>query len=119
MAVVRKFLFDRSFDIAESEPDAVAEAADAAGSVAEPEPPPPPTFTEEELAAARDEADAAGRLCPGVDGVLLEWRGHCATFLPQVWAQLPQPAAAALGEAIERLNGLLYGPQEYALFARR
>ncbi|MCM2257661.1 MAG: class I SAM-dependent methyltransferase [Vicinamibacteria bacterium] len=32
---------------------------------------------------------------------------------------LPQPAAAALGEAIERLNGLLYGPQEYALFARR
>lgn len=32
---------------------------------------------------------------------------------------LPQPAAAALQEAIERLNDLLYGPQEYALFAVR
>jgi AMMECR1 domain-containing protein len=23
--------------------------------------------------------------------VLLEWRGRSATFLPQVWEQLPQP----------------------------
>lgn len=40
----------------------------------------------------RDEADARGQLEPGVDGVLLEWRGARATFLPQVWAQLPEPA---------------------------
>jgi SAM-dependent methyltransferase len=32
---------------------------------------------------------------------------------------LPARAAAALNENIERLNGLLYGPQEYALLARR
>jgi hypothetical protein len=32
---------------------------------------------------------------------------------------LPEAAARALNENVERLNGLLYGPQEYALFARR
>jgi O-antigen chain-terminating methyltransferase len=32
---------------------------------------------------------------------------------------LPLPAARALNENIERLNALLYGPQEYALLARR
>ena len=38
------------------------------------------------------EAEACLRLRPGIDGVLLAWRGHRATFLPQVWAQLPRPA---------------------------
>jgi hypothetical protein len=33
----------------------------------------------------------AGQLRPGVDGVLLEWRGRRGTFLPQVWSQLPEP----------------------------
>jgi AMMECR1 domain-containing protein len=28
-----------------------------------------------------------------VDGVILEWRGRRATFLPQVWEQLPQTRA--------------------------
>jgi SAM-dependent methyltransferase len=32
---------------------------------------------------------------------------------------LPERAAAALNENVERLNELLYGPQEYALIARR
>lgn len=32
-----------------------------------------------------DEADALAQLRPGVDGVLLEYDGHRATFLPQVW----------------------------------
>ncbi len=32
---------------------------------------------------------------------------------------LPERAAAALNENVERLNALLYGPQEYVLFARR
>lgn len=40
--------------------------------------------------AARFE-HAAAHLQAGVDGVLLEWRGRRGTFLPQVWAQLPQP----------------------------
>jgi AmmeMemoRadiSam system protein A len=31
------------------------------------------------------------RLRPGVDGVILAWHGHRATFLPQVWEQLPRP----------------------------
>jgi O-antigen chain-terminating methyltransferase len=32
---------------------------------------------------------------------------------------LPERAAAALNENVERLNGFLYGPLEYALVARR
>jgi AmmeMemoRadiSam system protein B/AmmeMemoRadiSam system protein A len=38
-----------------------------------------------------DEADALGQLRPGVDGIVLQWRQHRATFLPQVWEQLAQP----------------------------
>lgn len=38
-----------------------------------------------------DEADALGKLRPGIDGVILEWGRHRATFLPQVWQQLPEP----------------------------
>ncbi|HEX6016912.1 MAG TPA: AmmeMemoRadiSam system protein B [Burkholderiaceae bacterium] len=41
--------------------------------------------------AARNEADAHAALRPGVDGVILQWRGAGATFLPQVWEQLPDP----------------------------
>jgi AmmeMemoRadiSam system protein A len=39
--------------------------------------------------AATSEAEAAGRLRPGVDGIYLEYRGMAATFLPQVWESLP------------------------------
>lgn len=39
-----------------------------------------------------DEADALSQLRPGVDGIILEQNGHRATFLPQVWEQLPEPA---------------------------
>lgn len=41
--------------------------------------------------AAANEAEAAGRLRPGIDGVYLEYAGHAATFLPQVWESLPDP----------------------------
>lgn len=37
------------------------------------------------------EADALAQLRPGVDGVALTFGPHQSTFLPQVWAQLPQP----------------------------
>lgn len=30
-------------------------------------------------------------LQPHVDGLILGWHGHRATFLPQVWEQLPEP----------------------------
>lgn len=36
-----------------------------------------------------DEAEACRQLRPGIDGVILSGRGQRATFLPQVWAQLP------------------------------
>lgn len=39
-----------------------------------------------------DEADALSQLRPGLDGVILEVGRHRATFLPQVWEQLPDPA---------------------------
>lgn len=37
-----------------------------------------------------DEQDALRQLRPGVDGVILEYGWHRATFLPQVWEQLPE-----------------------------
>ena len=41
---------------------------------------------------AADEAELLARLRPGVDGVVLSACGRRATFLPQVWEQLPNPA---------------------------
>jgi uncharacterized protein len=38
-----------------------------------------------------NEADAVRKLRPGVDGVILEAQGRRATFLPQVWENLPEP----------------------------
>jgi AmmeMemoRadiSam system protein A len=38
-----------------------------------------------------DEADALAQLRPGVDGVVLTYGLHRATFLPQVWEVLPEP----------------------------
>lgn len=39
-----------------------------------------------------DEATARAALRPGIDGVILECQGRRATFLPQVWDELPDPA---------------------------
>ncbi|HYN26680.1 MAG TPA: AMMECR1 domain-containing protein, partial [Burkholderiales bacterium] len=41
---------------------------------------------------------------PGEDGVVLEFKRHRGTFLPQVWENLPSPAAF-LGE-LKRKAGL-------------
>lgn len=41
--------------------------------------------------AVRSEADALARIRPGVDGLVLEYAGRRATFLPQVWSELPDP----------------------------
>ena len=41
--------------------------------------------------AFADEADALGKLRPGVDGIIFECEGRRATFLPQVWESLPEP----------------------------
>ena len=41
--------------------------------------------------AAGTELAAAKALRPGVDGVVLEYRQLSATFLPQVWENLPDP----------------------------
>lgn len=40
---------------------------------------------------AKGEDDFIARLTPGADGVVLEYGPHRATFLPQVWKQLPDP----------------------------
>ncbi len=37
------------------------------------------------------EADLLQKLRPGVDGILLTYGQHRATFLPQVWEHLPEP----------------------------
>ena len=41
--------------------------------------------------AVADEADARARLRPGIDGLILSYGAHRATFLPQVWESLPEP----------------------------
>ncbi|MDO9075185.1 MAG: AmmeMemoRadiSam system protein B [Rubrivivax sp.] len=43
------------------------------------------------MPAATDLEQAARQLHPGVDGVVLAWDGRRSTFLPQVWAGLPDP----------------------------
>ena len=40
----------------------------------------------------RSEHEAIAQLRPGVDGLVLSYQGRRATFLPQVWATLPEPA---------------------------
>ncbi len=63
------------------------------------------------LAAAQGFSDVRVEMRASVDA---------ASQLQPVPAQgLPEGAAVALNENIARLNALLYGPQEYALFARR
>ena len=48
--------------------------------------------------------EAAARLHPGVDGVLIEHRGRRGTFLPQVWSQFP--SAERFVAALLRKAGL-------------
>lgn len=52
----------------------------------------------------RSEAEALAALRPGIDGVIFEWHEARATFLPQVWAQLPDPARFVA--ALKRKAGL-------------
>ncbi len=42
--------------------------------------------------AADSEAALLAQLEPGQDGLILHYGAHQATFLPQVWEQLPDPA---------------------------
>ena len=37
------------------------------------------------------EQHALAQLRPGIDGIVLEYRRQCSTFLPQVWEQLEEP----------------------------
>ncbi|MBL0730087.1 AmmeMemoRadiSam system protein B [Piscinibacter sp. HJYY11] len=50
------------------------------------------------------EAEALAALRPGEDGVILEWQGRRATFLPQVWEQLPD--ARSFLSSLKRKAGL-------------
>jgi AmmeMemoRadiSam system protein B/AmmeMemoRadiSam system protein A len=52
----------------------------------------------------RDEVHAHESLRPGLDGVVLRWRGRSATFLPQVWDKLPEPSEFLA--ALKRKAGL-------------
>lgn len=58
----------------------------------------------------------------GFSDVRIEMRSPvdaAARLQPVPGEGLPERTAAALNENLERLNSLLYGPQEYALLARR
>ncbi len=60
----------------------------------------------------RDEADLLARLRPNVDGLVLEYGHHRATFLPQVWESLPEPRDFLV--ALKRKAGL---PARFLEFA--
>ncbi len=45
-----------------------------------------------EVLVVASEEHALATLRPNVDGVVFEYRHYRSTFLPQVWAQLPEPA---------------------------
>ncbi len=47
----------------------------------------------QEALDASAEAALEAALVPGRDGLVLEWRGQRATFLPKVWEQLPDRRA--------------------------
>ena len=40
---------------------------------------------------AATEAEAIGRLEPGIDGLVFEYQGYRSTFLPQVWENISDP----------------------------
>lgn len=46
-----------------------------------------------EALAFENQEQLLTRLRPGVDGLVLEYQGRRGTFLPQVWQQVPEPAA--------------------------
>jgi len=50
-------------------------------------------LSEQVALAFAGERELYTRLRPGVDGVVLSWRGRRATFLPQVWGTLPEADA--------------------------
>lgn len=62
MIGVEKFLFDLKFDAPPAQPDPSVVAEKEEEQEREPEPPPPPTFSEEELAEAKQAAYAQGRM---------------------------------------------------------
>ena len=48
-------------------------------------------LSQPEVLAAGTESEAVQRLRPGVDGVIVRYEDFHATFLPQVWENLPDP----------------------------
>jgi AmmeMemoRadiSam system protein A len=48
-------------------------------------------LTPREPLPAGSEAEAVAALTPGADGVVFEYHGFRATFLPQVWESIPDP----------------------------
>ena len=54
------------------------------------------------------EAELLQALVPGEDGLIIAEGQHRATFLPQVWEQLPQPA-----QFVQQLKAKAGLPQNY------
>lgn len=48
-------------------------------------------LTEPQAVVAESEVQLLAALQPGIDGVIIEEGRHRATYLPSVWAQLPDP----------------------------
>ncbi len=64
-----------------------------------------------------DEADLLAQLRPGIDGLIIAKGGRRATFLPSVWASLPEPAQFLAH--LKRKAGILDGESDHPLKAWR
>lgn len=48
-------------------------------------------LTPPQVLSAASEHELLSQIQPGVDGLILEWKGRSSTLLPTVWRQLPRP----------------------------
>jgi AmmeMemoRadiSam system protein A len=63
-----------------------------------------------ETVEVTSEEDAANKIVPGVDGIVLSFHHARATFLPQVWDKLPSPKKFLT--ELKRKAGLSYWPDQ-------
>ena len=118
--LIRKYLFEHSFDIVEAPPEPEPEVEDLLIEEPEPEPvevvadePPPPTFSEAELAAARTagytEGEAAGRKAAGeaTEARMVALVQQLASIIPGLAADRDQAVTAVSHEAARLAHAMV------------
>jgi flagellar assembly protein FliH len=118
--LIRKYLFEHSFDIVEAPPEPEPEEEQLLIEEPVPEPvevvadePPPPTFSEAEVAAARaagyEDGQAAGRKAAGeaIETRIVELVQQLATAIPGLAADRDQAIASVSHEAARLAHAMV------------